>query len=88
MNSKELLSIAGISAVFLCAAPAKAGDGSIKTEDTERGYAYTFEDDPLDAAPQGDNGARISVRRGAKRTILIRPRTHFIVELFQSAEDL
>ena len=88
MNSKKLLSIGTVFAVFLCAAPAKAGDGPIKTQETERGYAYTFKDDPLDAAPLGENSARIAVRRGAKRTILIRPRTHFIVEIFKSAEDL
>lgn len=59
-----------------------------KASTTERGYAYTFEDDPLDAAPLGANGDRIAVRRGAKRTLLLRPRTHFIRELFQSAENL
>lgn len=88
MDSKKLSSICAVLAVFLSAAPARAGDGPIKAQETERGYAYTFEDDPLDAAPFGENGARIAVRRGAKRTILIRPRTHFIVEIFESAENL
>lgn len=88
MKVVNVVSICGLSLVVVFARPAKAEDGHIRTHDTERGYAYTFVDDPLDGAPQDANSARISVRRGAKRTILIRPRTHFIVEIFKSAEDL
>ncbi len=66
----------------------QAEEGPVMTKDTERGYAYTFEDDPLDAAPEGAREARIMVRPVGKRTLLIRPRTHFIRELFKSAEDL
>ncbi len=74
--------------VSLLAVPARAQDTPIKTQATERGYAYTFDDDPLDATPEGARGARIMVRPIGKRTLLIRPRTHFIVELFKTAEDL
>lgn len=78
--------VGGAFLVILSASPAAAQE--TKVAETERGYAYIFTDDPLGAAPLTSKGDRISVRRGAKRTLLLRPRTHFIRELFQSAEDL
>lgn len=66
---------------------AHASEG-VTTSDSRDGYAYTFEDDPLEATPADARGARIRVRPSATRTLLLRPRTHFIRELFQSAENL
>jgi hypothetical protein len=52
------------------------------------GYSIVFDDDPLDATPQASRGEMIRVNRFGKRTLLLRPRTQFIRELFVSAEDL
>lgn len=49
---------------------------------------YEFEDDPLAGVGLEDRGERIRVRRGAGRGTLIRPRTHFIVELTRAVENL
>jgi hypothetical protein len=84
-------SIQLISAVLILLAPTAAqaeDERSNASSEMERGYAYTFEDDPLGATPFADRGARLTVRPIGKRTLLIRPRTHFIAELFKSAEDL
>lgn len=60
----------------------------VQTKDAKDGYIYEFEDDPLDASPESAQGARIRVMRGRARTLLLRPRTQFIREIFQSAENL
>lgn len=70
---------------------AQTDDGAptgVQTKDSEGGYIYEFEDDPLDASPESAQGARIRVIRGRARTLLLRPRTQFIREIFQSAENL
>jgi hypothetical protein len=59
-----------------------------RTEETGDGYRYVFEDDPLDADLSAAEGVRLRVRPLGKRTLLIRPRVHFIPELFKSAQDL
>ena len=84
-----LISTLVVSTLFIASPSwAEASERPVTTSDTDRGYAYSFDDDPLDATPEGARGALIHVRRGAKRTLLIRPRTHFINELFKSAENL
>lgn len=77
--------VAGSTSVTI--AWADQGDSSVETEALKDGYSYEFEDDPLDADPNSARGARIRVRPGAARTLLIRPRTHFIREIFKSMED-
>jgi hypothetical protein len=59
-----------------------------KTEDTQEGYGYTFDDDPLAAGGFGPNDATIRVRQRAARTTLIRPRTSFVPEMLKSVENL
>jgi hypothetical protein len=89
MQSIHHVSLLFTALVLLIPRVANAEDSSEGvSEGLERGYAYTIEDDPLGATPFGDRGARLTVRPASKRTLLIRPRTHFIVELFKSAEDL
>lgn len=55
---------------------------------TNDDYTYVFEEDPLAASGEVAPGLRIAVRPVGQRSLLIRPRTQFIQELFQSAEDL
>jgi hypothetical protein len=66
------------------AAPAAGGDK--KADD--KGYSYSFDDDPLAAGGFGPNDATIRVRPGAVRTTLIRPRTSFVPEMLKSVENL
>ena len=60
-----------------------------KTRADLRGdYGYEFEDDPIAASGDVAQGLRIAVRPLGQRSLLIRPRTQFIQELFKSAENL
>ena len=61
---------------------------SVQTRELAGGYGYDFEDDPVSADTVTPGGLRIPVRTTGLRSYLIRPRTQFIRELFQSAEDL
>jgi len=54
----------------------------------DKGYGYTFDDDPLNAGGFGPNDATIRVRPRAARTTLIRPRTSFVPEMLKSVENL
>ena len=58
------------------------------TEKDEKGYGYTFSDDPLNAGGFGPNDATIRVRPRAARTTLIRPRTSFVPEMLKSVENI
>jgi hypothetical protein len=71
----------------------KPGAASVKTTDTsgagdQKGYGYTFDDDPLNAGGFGPGDATIRVRPRAARTTLIRPRTSFVPEMLRSVENL
>jgi hypothetical protein len=57
-------------------------------KDTEEGYGYEFEDDPLTGGGFGPNDATIRVRPGPVRRTLIRPRTSFVPEMLKSVENL
>lgn len=71
----------------------KPGASSVKTTATtgagdQKGYGYTFSDDPLNAGGFGPGDATIRVRPRAARTTLIRPRTSFVPEMLRSVENL
>lgn len=55
---------------------------------TDDGSYYKFTDDPLGAGVQGALGETLTVRRGAARVTLIRPRTQFVYEMFKSIENI
>jgi hypothetical protein len=59
-----------------------------KSFEEEKGYGYTFDDDPLAAGGFGPNDSTIRVRPRAARTTLIRPRTSFVPEMLKSVENL
>jgi hypothetical protein len=70
----------------LASAQAKKA-GATEAKD-DKGYGYTFDDDPLAAGGFGPGDATIRVRPGAVRTTLIRPRTSFVTEMLKSVENL
>lgn len=72
------------------APPAGGGGGGagVAATNTEGGYGYKFEDDPLAAGGFGPNDATIRVRPGPVRTTLIRPRTSFVPEMLKSVENI
>jgi len=78
----------------LCAAlvvsDAAAGDSDPSVSETKaaRGWIYSFDDDPLDAAAFGPAESRLYVLRRARRETLIRPRTAFVSEMLKSVEAL
>jgi hypothetical protein len=89
MRSRHFIQLISATLILLAPTVARAEGGRASpSSDTERGYVYTFKDDPLGATPFSDRGALLKVRPIGKRTLLLRPRTHFIAELFKSAEDL
>lgn len=59
-----------------------------RTFDTNNGYGYEFDDDPLAAGGFGPHDSVIKVRPKAARVTLIRPRTSFVYEMFKSVEDI
>lgn len=78
-------------AAWLIPHQARAQDdptGDYQTTTTEDGYSVEFEDDPLAALGSGPRHDWIRVRFVGLRTLLIRPRLHFVPEMLQSAEDL
>lgn len=71
----------------------KPGAADVKTtaasgNGDQKGYGYTFSDDPLNAGGFGPGDATIRVRPRAARTTLIRPRTSFVPEMLRSVENL
>ena len=94
-SSKRIALIAialGVSALAVSSAafaqPKDAGGAAAKSGDSDDGYGYTFDDDPLNAGGFGPNDATIRVRPKAARTTLIRPRTSFVPEMLKSVENL
>jgi hypothetical protein len=60
----------------------------VRKYESEHGYGYDFEDDPLNAGGFGPNDSTLIVRPGPVRTTLIRPRTSFVAELLKSVESI
>ena len=58
------------------------------SKETDDGYGYEFDDDPLNAGGFGPNDATIKVRAKAARTMLIRPRKSFVPEMLKSVENI
>lgn len=93
---KKRLSIACAIATLslLVAAPAFADEtpptraGGTSTSTSDRGYGYTFEDDPLASGVSGTTGFVINIRPKGLRQGLLRPRTSFVPELLKSVEAL
>jgi len=82
---------AGLTAGFLAltlTTAAFAQDKGVSSQDTNDGYGYEFDDDPLNAGGFGPNDATIRVRAKAARTTLIRPRTSFVPEMLKSVENI
>ena len=84
--SKLVVSVAVGCVAFLASSVAFAQN--VRTQDSNDGYGYTFDDDPLAAGGFGPNDATIRVRARAARTTLIRPRTSFVPEMLKSVENL
>ncbi|APR99521.1 hypothetical protein [Pajaroellobacter abortibovis] len=63
-------------------------NGKSAAADAKEGYGYTFSDDPLMAGGLSPNDAKIRVRSGPVRTLLIRPRSSFIPAMLKSVENL
>jgi hypothetical protein len=62
------------------------GDSYVTND--EDGYRIDFDDDPLDALDRNTFVARIQVRAGRTRELLIRPRTSFVTEMLKTVESL
>ena len=64
--------------------PVEGGESAGRAES----YSYEFDDDALLGESASALGTVMKVRQGAARTMLLRPRWHFIPELLKSAEGL
>jgi hypothetical protein len=81
------------SSLVLLAAPAMAEEkapakAAAKTDTSEKGYGYAFEDDPLQSGVAGTTGFVLKVRPKGAREVLLRPRTSFVPEMLKSVEAL
>jgi hypothetical protein len=68
--------------------PGIAGAQVEREAKTDDGNYYKFKDDLLNMLTSGPMGAQIEVRPKKYRVQLIRPRSHFIPEMFKSVEHL
>jgi hypothetical protein len=85
---KQLFGTLTIAAVVLFAARASAQEPAVTLNDSETGYGYAFEDDPLAAGVGGPSGAVIKLRSTVVRRTLIRPRASFVPEMLKSVETI
>ena len=74
-------------AVFTVTAPALSQPYQATTRSSPGTYEVTFIDDPLDALDHGAYIARLRVRPGPARTLLLRPRASFVQEMLKSVES-
>jgi hypothetical protein len=82
------IGLVGLAASCLTLALTTSAFAQTTTRDTNDGYGYEFDDDPLNAGGFGPNDATIRVRAKAARTTLIRPRTSFVPEMLKSVENI
>ena len=68
--------------------PGIAGAQVEREMKTSQGDLYEFKDDPLHTLSEGALGIPIKINPKPYRVQLIRPRTHFIPEMFKSVEHL
>ncbi|MBN1609969.1 MAG: hypothetical protein JW940_25300 [Polyangiaceae bacterium] len=88
MGRSIKIGLAALAASCLTLAVTTAAFAQVNTRDTNDGYGYEFDDDPLNAGGFGPNDATIRVRAKAARTTLIRPRTSFVPEMLKSVENI
>ena len=74
-------------ALFTLAGSASAAD-DFKDLTDKNGQKVYFRDDVMDGKGLGEQTAKIQVRPGAARQLLLKPRTHFIPEMLKTVENL
>jgi hypothetical protein len=67
---------------------AGVSSAQVKASNSDGGYGYQFDDDPLNAGGFTSSEAMIRVRPPKARVTLIRPRTSFVPSMLQSVENL
>lgn len=84
------LALAALATLALAAHPAAAQTNASNAQVNGTGgtYSVTFIDDPLSALGNDSVIARIVVRPGAARTMLLRPRTSYVGEMLKSVEGM
>ena len=82
--------LAALATLALAASPATAQTNATdaRVDGTGGTYSVTFIDDPLSALGNDSVIARIVVRPGAARTMLLRPRTSYVSEMLKSVEGM
>jgi hypothetical protein len=64
------------------------GDTYTETQSSNGDQAVQFKDDPMQAVGVGPLGSMIIIPPGAGRSTLIRPRTSFVMEMYESVEKI
>ena len=84
------IALAALTTLALASRSATAQTGANDTLVTGTGdsYSVNFSDDPLNALGNDAVIARIVVRPGAARTMLLRPRTSYVSEMLKSVEGM
>jgi hypothetical protein len=87
MTSRRTL-LPALSVFIALSLPGIAGAQVDREETTKDGNYYKFKDDLLHTMTDGPLGVEVKGIRKPYRVQLIRPRTHFIPEMFKSVEHL
>ncbi len=88
MKLRVALPAALAALTALSAAPLAHAQRRNAAQRNDDGYVYKFTDDPLDALGNSAPGWVLEVRKPAARSLLIRPRASFVMEMFKSVEKL
>jgi hypothetical protein len=80
--------IPALSTFVALSLPGVAGADVEREGKTSEGDYFEFKDDPLHTLKDGPMGDKIRIRLAPYRVQLIRPRTHFVPEMFKSVEHI
>ncbi len=79
---------ASLAALTALSATPRAHAQTRSAQKVDRGYIYKFIDDPLAAEGAAATGWVLKLHTPAARSLLIRPRASFVMEMFKSVEKL
>lgn len=87
MKLKIMLALA-VPALFSANVAFAQEEGYQVAGQDDASYSVTFIDDLLKGDGIDSNAAQIKVRPPSSRSLLIRPRTSFVMEMFKSVENI
>ena len=84
----SVLCLSLLAAAAVLCLPAVAGAQVKRSDFTKEGGEHVFLDDDLLGGGSSPYGSWLKHRKRAARTLLIRPRSSFVPEMYKSVEDI